>query len=156
MVKKTNLNTLLQKIVTDCYQKGCDHLGIIPYKKVIFKGFYDKKLFQEILANKEIKTNLQITNEKLFANYVYDLPKETAGTTWPLNKESWITLNSSYEDIDDFLESLLHETAHAVYFNVDLEEGHSEKHKKITKYLINYFHKNKIYNKKDLEDLLEN
>ncbi|CAI2196834.1 9406_t:CDS:2, partial [Funneliformis geosporum] len=67
--------------VTDCYQHGCDHLGIISYKKVVFRGFYHKKLLQELIANKEIKNNLQITNEKLFANYVYDLPEETAGST---------------------------------------------------------------------------
>jgi len=154
MKKQSNLNTILQKIVTDCYQQGCDYLGIIPYKKVIFKGFYNKKLLQEIITNEEIKINLQITNEKLFTRYVHDLPEETAGSTWPLNKESWITPNSSYENIADFLESLLHETAHAVYFNVNLEEGHSEQHKKLTKHLISYFHKN--YNKKDLEKILEN
>ena len=42
--------------------------------------------------------------------------------------------------MDDFLDALLHETAHAIFFNIDLEEGHSEKHKKLTYYLINYFH----------------
>lgn len=80
------------------------------------------------------------------------MPQETAGTTWPLNKESWITLNNSYEDMDDFLDALLHETAHAVFFNVDLEEGHSERHKKLTHYLINYFHEK--YDWKKLEKLL--
>ncbi|CAI2190995.1 15631_t:CDS:2 [Funneliformis geosporum] len=45
--------------------------------------------------------------------------------------------------MDDFLDALLHETAHAVFFNVDLEEGHSERHKQLTHYLITYFHKKK-------------
>ena len=81
MTKKTNLNTTLQRIINDCYKEGCNHLGIISYKKALFKGFYNKKLFQEIIDNKEIRNNLQITNQRIFANYVYDLPQETAGTT---------------------------------------------------------------------------
>lgn len=81
MIKKTNLDTALQKIIDDCYQKGCNHLGIISYRKPIFKGFYHKQLLDEIIDNKEIRTNLQITNKELLARYVYDLPQETAGTT---------------------------------------------------------------------------
>lgn len=88
MAKKANLNTTLQEIINDCYQKGCNHLGIISYKKPVFRGFYQKKLLDEIINNEEIRYNLQITNKELFARYVYDLPRETAGTTWPLNKES--------------------------------------------------------------------
>jgi len=60
--KPTNLNTILQKIVTDCYQRGGDYLGIIPYKKVIFKGFYNQDLFQKVYNNQEILVNLEINN----------------------------------------------------------------------------------------------
>jgi len=81
MAKKTNLNTVLQEIINDCYQKGCNHLGIVSYKKPVFKGFYQQKLLNEIIDNEEIRNNLQITNQELFARYVYDLPQETAGTT---------------------------------------------------------------------------
>jgi hypothetical protein len=55
MKKRESLNTALQKIITDGYQRGCDHLGIISYKKAVFRGFYHKKLLQEIIANDEIK-----------------------------------------------------------------------------------------------------
>lgn len=149
---KQNLNAVLQEITNNCYQKGCNHLGIVSYRKPIFKGFYHQKLLDEIINNEEIRNNLQITNKELFARYVYDLPDETAGTTWPLNKESWITLNNYYEDSDDFLETLCHETAHAILFNIDIEEGHSTRHKKLTKYLITYYHEE--YDLKELEKLL--
>ena len=81
MAKQVNLSIVLQAIINDCYQQGCNHLGIISYKKPVFKGFYQKKLLNEIIDNKEIHNNLQITNKELFARYVYDLPQETAGTT---------------------------------------------------------------------------
>ena len=159
MKKKENLNTTLQKIITDCYQKGCDYLGIIPYKKATFKGFYEKKLFQKVYDNEEILMNLEINNslrKKFFWAELQKLEAETAGITWPLNRESWIMFNpvswktkSSEKLKDDLAEDVAHETAHAVIFNTDINRGHEYPHKELTKFLKYY-----LISKHNLKELL--
>jgi hypothetical protein len=42
----------------------------------------------------------------------------------------------------DFVETVAHETAHAVIFNWDIGLGHVEPHGEITKYLYDYYQKN--------------
>lgn len=149
MKKKESLNAVLQKIVTDGYQRGCEYLGIIPYKKVIFKGFYNSDLFQKVYNNKEILINLEINNpfrKKIFWSELQNLENETAGITWPLDKESWIMLNPlgwkiktpTKLETDDLSEDVAHETSHAVIHNIDIDRGHNYPHKDLTKFLKYY------------------
>lgn len=76
----------LLNIIQDCYQIGCHYLNIIPYKQVIFKGFYNEKLFAEISDNQQIAHFLHLNindpqQKKEFVELLKRVPKEFAGLT---------------------------------------------------------------------------
>jgi hypothetical protein len=77
---------LLPNIIQDCYQIGCRYLNIIPYKQVIFKGFYSEKLFAEISNNQQIAQSLHLNlnnpqQRQEFNELLQRVPKEFAGLT---------------------------------------------------------------------------
>ena len=148
-----------QIIIDNLYQEGCRHLQIIPYKKVIFKGFHQQELLQEIGSNWEIANNLNVQDwdkwKEFLLNVVY---QSKAGAAWPLTLETWITFHSNYlakeELMSDFLDTLSHEVAHAVIYNLDIRWGHSPPHPELTEYLKNCCQKK--YGIDKLKQLLQN
>jgi len=76
----------LSDIIQDCYQIGCRYLNIIPYKQVIFKGFYSEKLFAEISNHQQIAQSLHLNlndpqQRQEFNELLQRMPKEFAGLT---------------------------------------------------------------------------
>jgi uncharacterized protein YpiB (UPF0302 family) len=83
----------LLNIVQDLYQVGCHYLNIISYKRIVFKGFYNEKLFAEIRGNQQIAQFLQLDfndpqQKQELAELLQRVPKEFAGLTWTLSNES--------------------------------------------------------------------
>ncbi|RHZ36113.1 SprT family zinc-dependent metalloprotease [endosymbiont GvMRE of Glomus versiforme] len=136
-------------LIQDCYQIGCHYLNIIPYKQVVFKGFYSEKLFTEISNNQQIAQSLRLSlndpqQKQEFAELLQRVPKEFAGLTWALTNESWITFNPAYCQPllqGDLSYLLCHEIAHAVLHNLDIYWGHSSPHSELTAYLWQYCQK---------------
>jgi len=63
-----------------------DLLKIIPYRKVIFKGFYDKEVSQEILNNEEILLNLKADTplrKRIFAEELEEIVLGKSGVALP-------------------------------------------------------------------------
>ena len=139
----------LSEIIQDCYQIGCRYLNIIPYKQVIFKGFYSEKLLAEISNHQQIAQSLHLNlndpqQKQEFNELLQRVPKEFAGLTWALSNESWITLNPAYCQPllrGDLSYLLCHEIAHAVLHNLDIYWGHFPPHSELTNYLWQYCQK---------------
>jgi predicted SprT family Zn-dependent metalloprotease len=77
-----------------------------------------------------------------------NLSLSKAGMTFPTKFESWIVINPLYlkTDLDDkllldFVETVAHETAHAIIFNWDIRWGHNDPHSEVTEYLYDYYQK---------------
>ena len=51
-------NQTWQRIIEKGYKEACYKWKIITYRLVIFKGFYNEKIKQEILNNEQILLNL--------------------------------------------------------------------------------------------------
>ena len=160
-----NSKEILQKNVEKGYAEACYRWKIIPYRKVIFKGFYDKEVSQEILNNEEILLNLKADTplrKRIFAEELEEIVLSKSGVALPAKWETWIILNPFYLELGlseklvlDFVETMAHETAHAVIFNWDIYWGHNDPHKSITKHLQNYYWKQDIDWKKILKELKE-
>jgi len=80
-------------IVQDLYQAGCHYLNIVPYKQIVFKGFYNEKLFTEVRNNQQIVRFLQLDlndpqQKQELVELLQRVPKEFAGLTWSLPDES--------------------------------------------------------------------
>ena len=58
-------NEQLQKIIQKGYQQACHYFKVILARKVVFKGFYSQEIYQEILNNQEILTNLKLNTPQL-------------------------------------------------------------------------------------------
>lgn len=132
-----------QSIINDLYQKGCLYLKIIPYKKVIFKGFHQQELLREIGSNWEIANNLNVQDWNKWEEFLFNVvSKSKAGAAWPLSLKTWITFHPRYlgeaKLINDFLDTLSHEVGHAVIYNLDIRWGHVSPHPELTEYLKNY------------------
>lgn len=147
-----SLKESLQSIIKKGYEEICYHLKVIPYRTVIFKGFFGSEVFKEIINNQEILDNLEIKTPRLkkyFAEELENLILRKAGMAFPAKFETWIIINPYYvkTDLDDnlvldFVETVAHETAHAVIFNWDIGWGHVEPHGEITEILQDYYQKN--------------
>lgn len=151
MVSKS-LNENLQLIIKKGYDEICYRLKTIPYRTVLFKGFFGSEVFKEILNNQEILDNLKIKTPRLkkhFSEELESLISTKAGIAFPAKFETWIVINPYYlkANLDDklvldFIETVAHETAHAIIFNWDIGLGHVEPHGKITQILQDYYQKN--------------
>jgi hypothetical protein len=142
----------LQKAMVAGYQVTCAYFKIIPTRKVVFKGFYNQEIYQEILNNREIMANLELNTpqlKKYFGERLQSLILTKAGMALPAKWEVWIIINpfylkfaSSEKWAVDFIETVAHEIAHAVTFNWDVHWAHANPHAEITKYLKDYLEKN--------------
>ncbi len=140
---------VLQKIIEKGYLKACYQWKVIPYRKVVFKGFYNQEVHQEILNNGEILLNLGADTpfrKKILAEELEELVLSKSGLALPAKWETWIILNPFYLEFDlseklmlDFVGTVAHETTHAVIFNWDIYWGHNDPHKEMTRYLKNYY-----------------
>lgn len=141
---------VLQQAIENGYQIACHFWKIITYRQVVFKGFFNPQIGQEILNNPEILTNLgAITpqQKKILEEELTEIILAKPGVALPARTETWIILNPYYlEEVEisekfrlDFNETLAHEVAHAVVFNWDIYWGHFSPHEEITKYLQNYY-----------------
>lgn len=156
-------NQTWQRIIEKGYKEACYQWKIIPYRLVIFKGFYNEKIKQEILNNEQILLNLHADTplrKKFLAEELEDLILSKSGVALPAKWETWIILNPYFLELEhsenlwlDLLKAVSHETAHAVIFNWDIYWGHNDPHKAITKYLQNYYWKQDIDWKKILKEL---
>lgn len=153
---------ILQKAIEKGYTEACYQWRVIPYRKVVFKGFYNQDIRREILNNEEILLNLKADTplrKKIFAEELEELVLSKAGLALPAKWETWIILNSFYLEFDlseklvlDFVGTVAHETAHTVIFNWDIYWGHNDPHKEITRYLKNHYLKQNIDWKKILKE----
>lgn len=151
---KQLLEKELSAVVEKGYQEACYYFKVVPYRQVIFKGFYSKAIYQQILNNEEILTNLgadTTLRKRIFAEELEDLVLAKSGLALPAKWETWIILNPYYIELGfsenlvlDLVKIVAHETAHAVIFNWDIYWGHVAPHKEITKYLQNYYWKQNI------------
>ena len=147
-----SLKESLHLIIGKGYDEICYRLKTITYRKVLFKGFFGSEIYREILNNQEILDNLEIKTPRLKKYFGEELEKlilTKAGIAFPAKFETWIIINPYYlkTDLDDklvldFIETVAHETAHAVIFNWDIGLGHVEPHGEITKLLQDYYQKN--------------
>lgn len=153
---QTKLIANLQKVMEEGYKQACHYFRAMPYRQVVFKGFFSPEIQQEILDNQEILTNLKITTltlKKYFAEEIQNLTFTKAGIALPAKWETWIILNPFFikfaeeKWIPDLVETVAHELAHAVIFNWDTHWGHADPHAKITKYLQDYLQKNYDWSK---------
>lgn len=145
---KQLLEKELPAIIEKGYQEACYYWQVIPTKKVLFKGFFGSKVYQEILSNQEILDNLGIDKEqkKYFEKALQKLEVTKLGIAFPADRESWIILNPFYYQTEYSAKLIIelaglvaHEVAHAVIFNWDIWRGHDFPHEKITKYLQDYY-----------------
>lgn len=60
-----SLKESLQLIIKKGYDEICYRLKIIPYRVVLFKGFFGAEVFKEIVNNQEILDNLEIKTPRL-------------------------------------------------------------------------------------------
>lgn len=148
MNKSQNLKKLFQKAIKSGYQVACHFWKVIVYRKVVFKGFFNPEIGQEILNNPEILTSLGATTpqqKKILEEELTEIVLAKSGVALPAKTETWIILNPYYlEEASqqltlDFAETLAHEVAHAVIFNWDVYWGHVPPHEEITKYLQSYY-----------------
>jgi hypothetical protein len=149
MTIKQLLEKKLPAIIEKGYQQACYYFKIISNRKPLFKGFFSPEVYQEILANEEILTNLKIDalQKKHFAKALPKVELTKTGIALPTSQESWIILNPFYHLVKKYsaklvvelVETIAHEVAHAVLFNVDIWRGHDFPHSEITKYLQDYY-----------------
>jgi len=160
MTIKQLLEKNLPIIIEKGYHQACYYFKIIPIRKPLFKGFFSPEVYKKILANEEILTNLKldVLQRKHFAKVLLRAELTKTGVALPTNQESWIILNPFYHRIKysaklvvELVETVAHEVAHAVLFNIDIWRGHDFPHSEITKYLKDYYLNNydweKILNK---------
>ena len=151
-----NIKQLLEKelipIIKKGYEEACYYWKIIPTKKVIFKGFFSQETYKEILSNEEILTNLGADSprlKKIFGEELESLILAKSGVALPAKWETWIIINPFYLELElspklmmELVETVAHETAHAVIFNWDIYWAHAEPHREITKYCQDYYWRN--------------
>lgn len=78
--------TTLPKIIEKGYTEACYQWKVIPYRKVVFKGFYNQKVHQEILNNEEILLNIKADTplrKKIFAEELEELVLSKSGLALP-------------------------------------------------------------------------
>ena len=89
----SHLFTKLSKIVTKLVAIISASFLIIPYKQIVFKGFYNEKLFTEVRNNQQIAQFLRLDlndpqQKQELAELLQRVPEEFAGLTWALSSES--------------------------------------------------------------------
>lgn len=85
------LKESLQLIIQKGYKELCYRLKIIPYRIVLFKGFFGAEVFKEIINNQEILDSLEIKTSRLKKYFGEELEKlilNKAGITLPAKFES--------------------------------------------------------------------
>jgi hypothetical protein len=83
---KQLLEKELPAIIEKGYTEACYYFKVVPYRQVIFKGFYSKSIYQEILNNEEILINLGADTplrKKIFAEELEDLVLAKSGLALP-------------------------------------------------------------------------
>ena len=86
-----SLKESLQLIIKKGYDEICYRLKIIPYRKVLFKGFFNSEVYKEVLNNQEILDNLEVKTSRLKKYFGEELEKlilNKAGITFPAKFES--------------------------------------------------------------------
>jgi hypothetical protein len=86
-----SLKQSLQLIIQKGYDEICYRLKTIPYRKVVFKGFFGSEVYQEIMNNQEILDNLEIKTprlKKFFGEELERLILTKAGITFPTKFEA--------------------------------------------------------------------
>ena len=146
---KQLLEKELPAIIEKGYTEACYYFQVVSYRKVIFKGFYNSNVYQQILSNQEILANLGADTprlKKILAEELENILLSKGGVALPTQWETWIILNPFYLELGTspkliigLAEIVAHETAHAVIFNWDIQRGHAEPHAEIAKYLKDYY-----------------
>jgi hypothetical protein len=72
---KQSIEKELTLIIEKGYRQACYHYKIIPYRKVLFKGFFGSEVYKEILKNQEILDNLEIKTPRLKKYFGEELEK---------------------------------------------------------------------------------
>jgi len=62
---KQLLEKELPAIIEKGYTEACYYFQVVSYRKVIFKGFYNSNVYQQILSNQEILANLGADTPRL-------------------------------------------------------------------------------------------
>lgn len=145
---KQRLEKELPLIVEKSYQQACYYFKIIPTKRAVFKGFFSSEIYQAVLNNQEILDNLGVNSwqRKAFEKALRELETSKPGIAFPADRESWIILNPFYyqakyspELAIELVETIAHEIAHAVLFNIDIWRGHNFPHEEITKHIKDHY-----------------
>ena len=148
MTIKQSLEKSLPSIIEKGYCQTCYYFKIISTRKPLFKGFFSPEIYKKILANEEILTNLKLDTlqREHFAKALPKAELTKTGVALPANQESWIILNPFYYQVKysaklavELVETIAHEVAHAVLFNIDIWRGHDFPHAEITKYLRDFY-----------------
>ena len=144
-----SLKKLFQQAIESGYQLACHFWKIVVYRKVVFKGFFNPQISQEILNNPEILASLGVITpqqKKILEEELTEIILAKPGVALPAKTETWIILNPYYVEVEfsqkfvlDLAETIAHEVAHAVVFNWDIYWGHVPPHGEITKYLQDYY-----------------
>ena len=155
MSKSQNPKKLFQKAIESGYQLACHFWKIVVYRKVVFKGFFNPEIGQEILNNPEILASLGVITpqqKKILEEELTEIILAKPGVALPAKTETWIILNPYYLEAEfsqrfvlDIVETMAHEIAHAVVFNWDIYWGHVPPHGEMTKYLQDYYLNNLGY-----------
>jgi hypothetical protein len=90
-VVSKSLNENLQLIIKKGYEEICCRLKTIPYRTVLFKGFFGSEVFKEIINSQEILDNLKIKTPRLkkyFAEELESFISTKAGIAFPAKFET--------------------------------------------------------------------
>ena len=83
---KQPLERELSVLIKKGYQEACYHFQVVPYRQVVFKGFYDREIYQQILNNEQILINVGANTpfrKKIFAEELEDLVLAKSGLALP-------------------------------------------------------------------------
>jgi hypothetical protein len=89
--KSQNLKKLFQQAVESGYQQVCHYWKVVAYRKVVFKGFFNPEINQEILNNSEILTNLKVATlqqKKILEEELTEIVLAKSGVTLPAKTET--------------------------------------------------------------------
>jgi hypothetical protein len=86
-----NLKELFQIALESGYQLACHFWKVIPYRKIVFKGFFNPQIRQEILNNSEILINLRAITpqqKKILEEELTEIVLAKSGIALPASQET--------------------------------------------------------------------
>ena len=91
MSKSQNPKKLLQQTIESGYQLACHFWKVVVYRKVVFKGFFNPEIGQEILNNSEILTSLGVATpqqKKILEEELTEIILVKSGVALPAKTET--------------------------------------------------------------------